>query len=364
MPFLYYLKKFDWWLIASSILLSILGLVGIASVAVARGDFSDFFKQLGFLIVGLILMIWFSFFDYRVLKNNSYLILGIYGFCLTLLIGLYFFAPVTKGVQSWYKIGLFSFGPNEVMKLVFIILLAKYFSMRHTEMYKFHHIVFSGLYGLIPALLIFFQPDLGGALVIFLIWLSVLFVSGIKLNHFLIIVFCLMLASLFAWSVMLQDYQKSRIVTFLFPYDHLGAAWTQNQTRISIGSGQIFGQGFAKGSQVQYGFLPEPHTDFIFSVLAHEWGIAGVIAIFLLYGILIWRIIVIGVIAPSNFPRFFALGFAILIIIQFFINIGMNIVVIPVIGIALPFISYGGSGLISLFIGLGILQGIQIRRYD
>jgi rod shape determining protein RodA len=165
-----------------------------------------------------------------------------------------------------------------------------------------------------------------------------------------------------SWTFLFKDYQKQRITAFLMPRDYLGASWSQNQTKISIGSGQIFGQGLGKGSQVQYGFLPEPHTDFIFSVIAEDWGMAGVLFLFIAYGFLVWRVLKIAIESQSNFPRLFASGFAIILTAQFFINIGMNLSLLPVVGIYLPFISYGGSGLIGSFVSLGILQSIKIRR--
>ena len=151
-------------------------------------------------------------------------------------------------------------------------------------------------------------------------------------------------------------------MSFVFPYDPLGGSWSQNQTKIAIGSGMIFGQGLGNGSQVQYGFLPEPHTDFIFSVIAEEWGIIGVIILFLLYLNVVWRILKISIESQSNFARLFCVGFVLMLIIQFTVNIGMNIGVFPVVGIYLPFISYGGSGLIANFISLGIVQSIKSRR--
>jgi len=171
----------------------------------------------------------------------------------------------------------------------------------------------------------------------------------------------LLIAAL-SWSFILKDYQKQRIISFIFPYDYLGTSWSQNQTKIAIGSGQIIGQGLGQGSQVQYGFLPEPHTDFIFSVIAQEWGMFGVLALFIIYGFLVWRVLRIAVRSPSNFPRLFASGFAVVLISQFFINVGMNLSLLPVVGIYLPFISYGGSGLIGSFLALGILQSIKIRK--
>ncbi len=362
MALLSFIKKYDWVMIGSAVLLVCYGFLGIWSASVAKSSFSNFEKQIIFFGIGLIVMGLVSFFDYRIFRNNSFLILTLYGICLVLLVGLQFFAPVIKGTQGWYKIGFLSLDPNEPSKLILIILLAKYFSMRHVEMYKFRHIIFSGVYTALLALFIFLKPDLGGTMVVLSIWLGVLLISGIRINHFAILSACFLIVAALGWNFILHDYQKQRITAFMFPYDYYGASWSQNQTRISIGSGQWTGKGLAQGSQVQWGFLPEPHTDFIFSVLAHEWGLLGVIVVFSTYAVLMWRIIRIAVSAESNFPRLFASGFAIMLAAQFFLNIGMNLSMLPVVGIALPFISYGGSGLIANFIGIGILQSIVTRN--
>ena len=360
--FLSQLKKLDWVIISSASLVACFGLAGIYSASLAKNDFLNFQKQVIFFVIGLGLMLAISFFDYRVIMNNPYLILFLYFLSLAFVAGLYFFAPVIRGTRGWYKIGLLTLDPNEPVKITLLILLAKYFSMRHVEMYKSRHILLSGLYVFLPAVLIFLKPDLGGTMVLILMWLGILVVSGIKLKHFLILLACFLLIAGIGWQFFLQDYQKDRVISFLFPYDVLGGSWSQIQTKISIGSGQIFGQGLAKGSQVQYGFLPEPHTDFIFSVIAQEWGLAGIIIFFALYITLIWRILKIAIEAESNFPRLFATGFAIILITQFSVNISMNLSLIPVVGIYLPFVSYGGSGLIGNFIALGILQSIKARR--
>ncbi len=355
------LRKLDWGIIVPAILLVCFGLLALYSVAIAKTDFSNFTKQIIFFVAGLLIMFIISFFDYRILRNNSYMILIFYGVCLLLLLGLQFFAPIIRGTRGWYKVGVLSLDPIEITKIILIILLAKYFSMRHVEMYKFRHIIYSGLYVLLPAILVFIKPDLGGTAILVLIWIGILIISGIKIKHFLILTLCFLLVAGFAWLFLLKDYQKERVTSFLLPYDYLGASWSQNQTKISVGSGLILGQGLAQGSQVQYGFLPEPHTDFIFSVIAQEWGMLGVIVFFTAYGYLVWRVLRIAIESSSNFPRLFASGFAMILIFQFFINIGMNLSLLPVVGIYLPFVSYGGSGLIGNFISLGILQSIKIR---
>ncbi|MEK6817273.1 MAG: FtsW/RodA/SpoVE family cell cycle protein, partial [Nanoarchaeota archaeon] len=213
-----HLKKLDWWLIISAILIAGFGLVSIYSVSLSKGDFLNFEKQIIFFVTGVALMILISFFDYRGLRNNSYLILALYFISLLLLVGLFFFAPEIRGTRGWYKLGFFSFDPIEPTKLVLIILLAKYFSMRHVEMYKFRHIVFSGIYVFLPSLLIFLKPDLGGVIILVAMWLGILFISGIKIKHFLILFLCFLLIAGLAWSFLLKDYQKDRVLSFIFPY--------------------------------------------------------------------------------------------------------------------------------------------------
>lgn len=358
---LIHFKKLDWILIISLILLTTIGLLSIYSSSLGRGDFLNFKKQIIFLVIGFFLMIFLSFFDWRILKNDPYLIILIlYFLCLLALAGLFFWAPEIRGVRSWYQFGPISVDPIEFTKIVLIILLAKYFSVRHIEMYRVWHIFLSGMYVLIPAVLIALQPNLGLVLILIILWMGILLISGIKIRHFLLLCFIFLLILVLGWSTLLREYQKERIISFLNPQiEPLGVSWSQIQAKIAIGSGGLFGQGLFKGSQTQYGFLSEPQTDFIFSAIAEETGLFGVIILFILYSFLIWRIIKIAILSPSNFPRLFASGFAILLISQVFVHVGVNLGILPVIGLSLPFVSYGGSNLIASFLALGILQSIK-----
>lgn len=353
-------KNFDWVLIISAFLLFAIGLVSIYSISLGRNDFFNFQKQSIFFVIGVIMMIILSFLDWRSFKENPYLILIIYCLCILLLVGLFFIAPEIRGIRSWYKIGSISFDPIGITTITLIILLAKFFSMRHVEMYKLRHIFLSGLYVFVPFVLIARQPDLGSALILVALWVGVLIISGIKLRHFMALVLLGIVVFSLSWSLFLKDYQKQRIVSFLAPnIETLGINWSQTQSKIAIGSSGFFGKGFSQGSQSQLGFLSEPYTDFIFSVIAEEFGLIGVLVVLALFGILIWRIIKIALLADYNMPRLFAFGFAIVLFSQVFVHVGMNLGILPVIGLSLPLISYGGSGLIAVFMGIGLLQGIK-----
>ncbi len=355
-------KKLDWILIMSAFLLVGIGLLSLYSSSLRENDFFNFHKQIIFFGIGVFLMFLFSFFDYRMIKNNSYLMLLAYFLGCLALLGLFFFAPEIRGSRGWYKLGPLSVDPIEFMKIILIVLLAKYFSMRHIEMYSLKHILVSGCYLALPTFLIFFQPDLGSILILISLWVGILIISGIKLKHFLILILCGILIFALSWSFLLKDYQKSRIVSFIQPQlEPLGIGWNQNQSKIAIGNGGLFGQGIGKGSQTQFGFLPEPQTDFIFAAIAEEMGFVGIFCLFFLFLILVWRIFRTALFSQTNFSRLLASGVGIVLISQIFINAGMNLGLLPIVGISLPFISYGGNNLVITFLALGILQNIHLQ---
>jgi len=353
-------RKLDWPIIVSASLLVIFGLISIYSSGLGKGDMLNFQKQMIFFGGGFLIMLLISFLDWRIIRNDPFLILGLYFLCLIGLLGLFIFAPEIRGTKSWYKIGSISIDPIEFTKIIIIILLAKYFSLRHVEIYRFRHILISGIYVMIPVGLVLLQPDLGSAMISIAIWLGIMLIAGIKAKHLLVLGIISIVLFVFSWSFFLKDYQKGRILGFINPQlDPQGITWSQNQAKIAIGSGGIFGQGIGQGPQTQYGFLPEPHTDFIFAAIAEETGLVGVSALLFLLAFLIWRIVKFAMLAQNNFVRIFCLGLGILLITQSFINIGMNLGLAPIIGLPLPLVSYGGSSLLAMFIGLGIIQSIK-----
>ena len=347
-------------LIGSSLGLVAIGALSIYSSSVARNDFSNFEKQLVFFAGGFLAMFIVSFFDYRLLRNNPYLILFLYLAGIAALTGLFLFAPEIRGTRAWYRIGDISIDPIEYIKIILVILLAKYFAIRHIEVYRMRHIFFTGIYFLIPIVLIAFQPNLGPVLILGILWIVLLLVAGIRFRHLFGILALGILVFALGWSFFLLEHQKSRIASFLEPeLDPLGIGWSQLQSQVAIGNGGIFGQGFAQGTQTQYGFLSEPHNDFIFAAIAEEFGLFGICLLFLLFALLLWRIIKVGINSQDNFSRLYAAGFATLLIGHTFINVGMNLGLLPIIGLSLPFVSYGGSSLIVTYIGLGILLSIK-----
>ena len=350
--------KIDWIMFFSVFMIAILGLLTMSSFE--SGDIF-FEKQLIWLVISIVVFFVLSFVDYRFL-NKTNIVVAIFLVSLVLLSALFVLGHTVKGAESWFNIGGVSFQPSDPIKLVLIILFAKYFSRRHVEIADIRHILVSGFYALTIFTLVFFQPDFGSALIIFLIWLGMILVSGISKTHLLIVFVIGATAFSLLWIYGLEDYQKKRVINFLHPLaDVRGSGYNAYQSTIAIGSGQIFGKGIGYGTQSKLKFLPEYKSDFIFSAYAEEWGLVGVAILFLLFGIFIWRIIANAYLGATNFEILFGLGLAVLFMSHFLVNVGMSLGLMPVTGITFPFMSYGGTNLLSSFTGLGILMGM--RRY-
>ncbi|MFA5773658.1 MAG: rod shape-determining protein RodA [Candidatus Paceibacterota bacterium] len=346
----------DWLLIL--FIIPVLG-AGLVTMKSFTGETSFFNHQLIWIGISFVFLFSFSFIDFRFLKRTDVLVVLFLIFSGLLLL-LFFLGHTSNGAQSWFSFGGFSFQPSDTIKLIVILMLAKYFSRRHIEIRNFKHIFISGIYALIPFLLVFLQPDFGSAIIIFFIWFGMTLVSGISKRHLLIVIGVVVISLVFLWGFVFQPYQKARVINFIQPLSNIhGSGYNVYQSTIAVGSGQIFGKGVGFGTQSRLKFLPEYQTDFIFAAFSEEWGFVGIIILFVLFGLIIWRILHIALLGTTNFEILFGLGLAIYFMTHFIINIGMNLGIMPVTGITLPFMSYGGSHLLTEFIGLGILMGMS-----
>jgi len=338
-----------------------LALFGLATMYSHVGENAYFNRQLIWVTFSTFLFFLAIVPDYRFLRTGNtafYMYLVI----ILLLIGVALVGEDVMGARQRFDLGFFSLQVSDPAKLVLIALLAKYFAKRHELIGDFKHVLVSGMYTLGIFGLVFLQPDFGSAMIIFLIWFGMVLVAGIRFRH-IAVVFLLGAITLTAlWQYAFYDYQKARIMTFLDPLSDIrGAGYNAYQSTVAVGSGEIFGKGIGYGTQSKLLFLPEYETDFIFAAYAEEWGLIGVLILFLTFGILIWRILLHAVNGASNFEKLFATGVAIFLLSHFFIHVGINIGLLPVTGTTIPFLSYGGSHLVTEFVAVGMV--LAMRRY-
>src|SRR3989338_8552212 len=269
---------------------------------------------------------------------------------------------LTGKLSEFFSFCFFSFQPVDIMKLVLVLILAKYFSRRHVEIRDIKHIFISGFYAFIPFVLVLFQHDFGSAMIIFFIWLGMVLVSGISKMHLLLVFGSGVLIFASFWFLVFAPYQKARIMNFVHPLaDVHGSGYNAFQSTIAVGSGEITGKGLGFGTQSRLKFLPQSQSDFVFAAYAEEWGLVGSLLLLFLYGAIIWRILHSATLGAYNFEILFGMGIAIFFMSHILVNIGMNLGLMPITGIPLPFMSYGGSHLLTEFAGLGILM--SVRRY-
>ena len=348
----------DWWLVSAVFLLTALGLVTMYTF---DGDNSYFNRQIIWIGIAIVALLVSIIPDYRFLRNGNttfFIYLGV----LLLLVLVLFLGETVKGAQSRFDFGFFSLQPSDPAKLALIAVLAKYFSKRHELIGDFRHILVSGVYALTFFGIVFIQPDFGSAIILFCIWFGMVLVAGIRFRHLAFVFILGILAFAFLWQFVFLDYQKDRILTFLDPLSDIqGTGYNAYQSTIAVGSGQLWGKGVGYGTQSKLEFLPEYETDFIFAAFAEEWGLIGVGLLFVLFGAVIWRLLSHALYGATNFERLFAVGVAILFISHFTIHIGMNIGLLPVTGTTVPFLSYGGSHLLTEFIGVGMV--LAMARY-
>ncbi len=336
-----------------------LTLMGLSTMYSHAGNNLFFERQFIWISVSVFMMFVAMIPDYRFFRSGNtifYIFLSMVAMlALVLVVG-----EITLGAQSRFDFGFFSLQPADPAKLVLILVLAKYFAKRHEQIGDFKHIIISGIYAFFIFGLVFIQPDFGSAAILFLVWLGLVLVSGIKVRH-LATVFLIGTITFGAmWQFVFFDYQKERILTFLNPLaDIQGAGYNAYQSTVAIGSGGLMGKGIGYGTQSKLLFLPEYETDFIFAAFAEEWGLFGVMILFTLFALVVWRLLYHANNSATNFEKLFASGVAILFVAHFFIHIGMNIGLLPVTGTTIPFLSYGGSHLITELVAVGMVMGMS-----
>lgn len=346
----------DWFLLCAAIAISLLGLATMHSFSTENAFFE---KQIIWICLTVPVFFLASLGDYSFLRRTP-IVVGCFVFILTLLALIFAFGVIVKGGQNRFSLGLFAVQPAEPAKLILVMVLAKYFSRRHIEIKHYRHILVSGAYAFLLFVLVFLQPDFGSAITIFGIWFGMVLVSGISWRH--VAVLLVSAAIIFAglWHYGLRPYQKARILTFIHPLaDIRGSGYNAYQSIVAVGSGQILGKGIGYGTQSKLQFLPEFQTDFIFAAFAEEWGFFGIIILLGLFGIVIVRILVISAHGADNFDTLFAAGIAVYFLSQFIVHVGMNMGLLPITGTTLPFMSYGGSHLLTEYLALGILIGMR-----
>ncbi len=355
---------FNWGLLGMALIIGCLGLTVLYSAGGAGAAFSErtmFSKQLVWFLAGLVLMVVTFLFDYKLMDRWGPVF---YLFCILLLVAVLLFGKHVGGARRWLVFGPVSIQPSELVKIGVVLLLARYYAKVITP----HGINFKRLFRplvwtLIPFALIVKQPDLGTGILVLLIAASVtLFVKIERRTLIGLITMGMMLAPVVWFS--LKGYQKQRILTFLSPErDPLGTGYHIIQSKIAIGSGMILGKGYMEGSQNTLSFLPEPHTDFIFSVMSEEWGFVGAAIMVLLFLMMIIRGLQIAHACKDPFGTILSLGVTMLLFWQAVINIGMVMGLMPVVGVPLPLVSYGGSSVMTLMICIGILLNVSMRRF-
>ena len=355
-------RNFDWPLAVATVLLVTIGFTAIYSIDLSRGqELVLLRKQFIALMIGSILFLLAS-----LTQHNFYRAYAkwIYLFCLVLLVAVLVFGKTIRGTTGWFSLAGFSFQPVEAAKLGLILILgyiiASFGRRFERPLFFFGTAIVAGL----AMGLVMLQPDLGSAVILGSIWFGLMLMVRVRKIYIVGFLLLALAGAIFTWFFLLQPYQKERVLTFADPgRDPLGAGYNISQAIIAIGSGQWFGRGLGFGSQSQLKFLPEAQTDFIFSTIGEELGFAGAAATITIFGFMLWRLILIAKKSDDDFIAAVLSGMAILLFSQLIINVGANLGLLPVTGVTLPFVSYGGSSLIINLFLIGIAQSMVVRKY-
>jgi rod shape determining protein RodA len=357
-------EQFDWPLFVCATAVSLLGVVNLYSAtSAASSALRDIYiQQIYWLTLGAGVAVLVASVDYRYFERFAWV--GYVGGIVLLLL-VFLLGREVRGSQRWIPIGTFSLQPSELMKIFFIVALAKHLhDDPHTEGRTLKDLIIPGLILAGPLVLILAQPDLGTALILAAIFGTIMVLTPLKLRSFLTLIGCFIASAPLTWRYLLKDYQRARMTSFLDPEtDILGEGWHAHQAKVAIGNGGLTGKGFLQGTQNQHRFLPDQHSDFPFSVWAEEQSFVGAAIVLLLYAMLILWGLKIASDAKDRFGAVVALGVSALLFWQVVINLGMVSGLLPVVGITLPLFSYGGSSVLTVMTGLGLLMNVSMRRY-
>lgn len=355
-----FVRSVDLLLLLSVGILFVFGCAALYSIGLGKEPQNFVFvqKQLTVFAIFSVLLFFVGAINYRLFRSASF---AIYAVVACVLVAVLVFGVTIRGTKGWFSFAGFSIQPAELAKIALIFVLARYISTHARTIKHVRHLFVTALFAGIPIGLILLQPDFGSAVVLFCIWAGMIAISGISRRSAigLAILLCVLAAS--AWLFVFKDYQKQRILTFIAPQstDQRGSGYNVRQALIAIGSGQLFGRGLGLGSQSHLKFLPETQTDFIFSVLAEETGLFGVLILFLFWLVFFYRLIVTMRRSSDDFALYTVLGITILFATHVLLNIGGNLGLVPLTGLVLPFMSYGGSSLAVSLIAVGIVQSIR-----
>jgi rod shape determining protein RodA len=350
----------DWVLVGASFALTLVGVAMVFSASRLGRTPDLYLKQLAFVGVGSCGLITMALIDYRRLADRA---MWLYGASAAALVLVLKFSPLAAGTHRWFRVAGFQLQPSELVKIATAIFVAKIFSEYRQEELGLRDIAVPGAAVALLSLLIAKEPDLGTAACLMPLLLAVAFLAGLRLRAVATVAGALVVVAVLAWPF-LKDYQKTRIYTFLDPsLDPRGAGYQKIQSQIAVGSGELIGKGFTKGSQAQLGYLPARHTDFVFSVLAEEFGFVGVVVVLGLYLLVLWRMLETARLARDRLGAFTVAGYTACFGFQVVYNVAMVAGLVPVKGLPLPLMSYGGSSVLSALMGIGLVLSVRMRRF-
>lgn len=353
------IKSLDWFLFIALLGIVLFGITALYSIGLGRGDEAYMQRQLVAFGIGSIGMLAIAFANYRLIKNTA---IPLYVFSCVLLLAVLLFGEKVRGTRGWFMVGDVGFQPAEFAKIALIIMLARYFSLWTKQNARLRPLFVSMLITAVPGTLVLLQPDFGSALILFALWLSMVLARGIPRRYAICLAVAAIALLFVSWMYLFQDYQKERVLSFLSPgRDSGGAGYNVRQALIAIGSGQLFGQGVGEGSQSQLRFLPEAQTDFIFAVIAEEMGFVGVVALLLFWLLLFERLTRTLRASRDDFSLFTVFGVIVVFFVQLAVTVGGNLGLLPITGLVLPFVSYGGSALVMFFLMIGLTQSVRIH---